>query len=514
MHSQLFTERGHFIFIGCELDSSGDDDKKKKKEAMVKMRIADEPMGPWFGEASLFDLNSANSGNKGVRFGVHAHPWASDLKNGEIIVSWTEPWPGTVEMAKVKLVMQPSPPRVMESTATATTAATAIAYYSRHRRNNARAAISDCFDEEPILEDTEPESEPELEPEPEPKPEPEPEPDPEPELEPEPEEEEVEVDPEQKLCNRDKARNKALAKLAGQYNREEDSDPDTESVYDFKKAFEKLLAPPGCSSPSPSFEEELTASILRPYSGYDLRTIVPNDISGSWILGETDCHYPDDAFDNNRNSLDDNRDNNQGEKIPPLLSQRELEEQAAAAKDANHNSSSTNSSPQTNNHSSSFWLHDSDTNTEYSTSVSPVSSSPIAIAAGNPPHHYPPPPPDPDPYGYAYPYPPPYGSPPPPPIPGTEFSMVGSPLSVFDTHSSSQTAATTIRRGKKKYAVKKLLWGKKDQAQAQAPAEQAQEQGQVEGGIGDGGGNEKKGWKNSLKKMAIAKFLKGGGGSA
>ena len=505
MHAQLFTERGHFIFIGCELDSSGDDDKKKKKkkEAMVKMRLADGPMGPWFGEASLFDLNTANSGNKGVRFGVHAHPWASDLKNGEIIVSWTEPWPGTVEMAKVKLVMQPSPPRVMESTATTTNATTSIAYHSRHRRNNARAAISDWFDEEPIPEDPEPESGPELEPEPEPEPEP--------ELE--PEEEEVEVDPEQKLCNRDRARNKALAKLAGQYNREEDSDPDTESVLDFKKAFEKnLLAPPGCSSPSTSFQEELTASILRPYSGYDLRTIVPNDITGSWILGETDCHYPDDAFDNNRDSLDDNRASNQGEGTPPFLFQRELEEQAAAAKDANHNSSSTNSSPQTNNNSSSFWLHDSDdTNTEYSTSGSPVFSSPIAIAASN---HYPPPPPDPDSYGYAYPYPPPHGSPPPPPIPGAELSMVGSPLSVFDTHSSSQTAATTIRRRKKKYAVKKLLWGKKDQAPAQTPAEQAQEQVQAEGGIGDGGGNEKKGWKNSLKKSAIAKFLKGGGGSA
>ncbi|PUU74791.1 hypothetical protein B9Z19DRAFT_1055387 [Tuber borchii] len=422
--------------------------------------------------------------------------------------------------------MQPSPlPRVMESTATATAATTTVAYHSRHCRNNARAAISDFFDEAPIPEDPEPESEPELEPEPESEPDLELEPESEPDLELEPEsepelesgfepepEEEVEVNPEQKLCNREKARNKALAKLAGQYNREEDSDPDTESVCDFKKAFENMLDPPGCSSPSPSFEEELTGSILRPYSGYYLRTIVPNDISGSWILEETDCHYPDDAFDNNRDSLDDSCDNNQGEKIPPLLSKKDLEEQAAAAKNANHNSSSTNSSPETSNYSSSFWRHDSDTNTEYSTSASPVFSSPIAIAASNPPHHYPPPPPDPDQCGRAYPYPPPHGSLLPPPIPGTELSMVGSPLSVFDTHSSSQTVATTVRRGKKKYAVKKLLWGKKDQAQAQP--EQAQEQVQAEGGVGDGGGNEKKGWKNSLKKSAIAKFLKGGGGSA
>ena len=484
MHEQLFTERGHFIFIGCELGGCGDD------KTMVKMRLADEPMGPWFGEASLFDLNTANSGNKGVRFGVHAHTWASDLENGEIMVSWTEPWPGSVEMARVKLAMQP-----MDSTATTTPAATTtIVQSSRHRRKNARVVISDCFEEEPIPEDPEPEPKAEevevyseVEANVEVEADAEVEADTEVEVDTEVEANpEVEVDPALELCKREKARNKALAKLAGVYNREEDSDADTESVFDFKTAFQNIITLPGRTSPS-SFTSELSASsIIRPYSGYDLRTPIPDGLTGSWILEEGDCHYSDDAFDDNPDSLD--------EQIPTL--EGELEEEVAeevAEKGDNYNSGSTTSSPQSNNHHSSFWLQDSDTNTEYSASVSHVSSSPITATTTDPTHHY-----HPSDLSSMH------LSPSSPPLPGIDEIMGGVTLSVFDTHSSSQTATTAIRRGGKKSAVvKKLLWGGGKKSQADdAGAE----------GIVGGDGSQKKGWKNSIKKSAIAKFLMMGGG--
>ncbi|KAG0135455.1 hypothetical protein HOY82DRAFT_551529 [Tuber indicum] len=454
MHARLFTERGHFIFIGRELCSGGSD----KKEAMVKMRLADEPMGPWFGEASLFDLNQADGGSKGVKFGVHAHSWASNLGNGEIIVSWTEPWPGGVEMAKVKLVMQRSPPPnvIVSTTATATTA---VAQRSRHHRKNARVAFDDYFDEEPIPDDPEPEHEPEPEPKEE------------------EEEEEEEVDQEQKLCKREKARNKALAKLSGEYRREEDSDSETQSVFDFKAVFRNLGAPRS-ASPSSLLQGEDTPEgnspplAVRPYSGYDQRIIVPGDITGSWVLGERNRDRTDDTFDN-RDSQD--------QKIANL----KREPKAVANSDKRINSS-TNPLPLTNNQSSS--INNSDTNTEHLTSISPTTSSPITAPTSSPRHY---PPSGEGAYQNAHPYPPSCAS---PPLPDIEAAMANHPLSVFDTHSSSQTS-TGVR---KKHRAKKFPWGGK----------KTQEEAQVEEVVGDG--NEKKGWKNSLKRSAIAKFLMGG----
>ncbi|KAG0635311.1 hypothetical protein HOY80DRAFT_893355 [Tuber brumale] len=364
-------------------------------------------------------------------------------------------------MAKVKLVMRPSPPSVIVSTTA--TAASAVARPPGHHRKNARVTFDDYFDEEPIPED------------------------PEPEHEPEPEPEEEEADQEQKLRKREKARKKTLAKLAGEYRREEDSDPDTESVFDFKAAFQNLVAP-RTTSPSSFLGESLSSHqaentpkehspplVVRPYSGYDQRIVVPGDITGSWILEERNCHHSDDTFNN--------RDN-QDQQIANL--KRELE--AVAKSDKHTKNSSTNSSQLTNNQFS--WINNSDTNTEYSTSISPT-TSPIATATKSP-RRYPR-------SGAsvnqnAYPYPPSCTS---PPVPGIEAAIANHPLSIFDTHSSSQTSTTATDVGKK-HRAKKSLWGGK----------KTQEEAHVEEAVRDG--NEKKGWKNSIKKSAIAKFLMGG----
>ncbi|CUS14601.1 unnamed protein product [Tuber aestivum] len=456
MHSQLFSEQGHFIFIGCELGGG------ENKEVVIKMRLADEPMGPWFGEASLFNLNKVNRGNNGVKFGVHAHSWASNLENGEILVSWTEPWPGGVEMARVKLVMKPSP-IVMVSTASATTTTTTnVVQSSIHSEENPRAVIGDYFDEEPIPEDLEPELKPESESEPGSGSGPEPksgfefEFEFEPVSQPEPESEE---DEELKLRKRTKARDKALAKLAGSYRREEDSDGDTESVFDFKAAFQNLFGRPRPASPS---------SIVPYPSGYDLRTAIPGDITGSWILNERDCRYSN-VFNNH---------DGQDQQIATLGRQLEV----TANSDNCTNSSSANSSPHTNNQSS--WLNDSDTNTDYSTSVPPTAS--LITSATNTAPQYAPSGPN------AFPYQHLHGTS--PPLPGAETATEKSLPSVFDTDSSSQASdSTTVP--KKKSPHRKNLWGKKARAEV---------------GEEVGGGNEKKGWKNSIKKSAIAKFLRGG----
>ncbi|PWW79115.1 hypothetical protein C7212DRAFT_153984, partial [Tuber magnatum] len=336
---------------------------------------------------------------------------------------------------------------------------------SIHFRKSSGMSVDDCFDEEPIPEDLETKPELELEPELES------------ELGPELE---SELESESELEPRDKARNRALAKLAGVYCRD-DSDSDTQSVFDIKMAFQNLLAPPRPASPS-SFSSGLPPSgpaqtrpkepspalAPRPCSGYDLRTIAPEDITGSWILEERNCYYDGDVFNNH---------DDQDRQIATLKRQLEV----AANSDNRTNNSSTNSSPYTNNQIS--WLNDSDTNTEYSTSASPT-FSPIA-AATNASHRYTPSGPS------VYPYPDPYGVS--PPLPDIEAVMEKPSLSTFESDSSSQTSATTAAG--KKYAVKKSLRRKK-----------AREG--VEEGVG--GGSEKKGWKNSIKKSAIAKFLMGG----
>lgn len=96
-HTTLFssTNEGLFVMIGC--DGSGD--------GKVRLKIAENPWGPWRGEGWLLDLETEDRGYTGVKSCVYAHLWASDLEQGELVLSWSEPWPGGVEMVKIGFEM-------------------------------------------------------------------------------------------------------------------------------------------------------------------------------------------------------------------------------------------------------------------------------------------------------------------------------------------------------------------------------------------------------------------------
>lgn len=89
------TKEGLFIMIGC--DGSGD--------GKVRFKIAENPWGPWRGEGWILDLETEDRGYTGVKSCVYAHLWASDLERGELVLSWSEPWPGGVEMVKIGFEM-------------------------------------------------------------------------------------------------------------------------------------------------------------------------------------------------------------------------------------------------------------------------------------------------------------------------------------------------------------------------------------------------------------------------
>lgn len=96
-HTTLFSSNneGLFAMIGC--DGSGD--------GKVRLKIAENPWGPWRGEGWLLDLETEDRGYTGVKSCVYAHLWASDLEQGELVLSWSEPWPGGVEMIKIGFEM-------------------------------------------------------------------------------------------------------------------------------------------------------------------------------------------------------------------------------------------------------------------------------------------------------------------------------------------------------------------------------------------------------------------------
>lgn len=77
--------------MGC--DKSGD--------GKVRFKIAENPWGPWRGEGWLLDIATEDRGYKGAKSCIYVHLWASDLERGELMLSWSEPWPGGVEMIKI-----------------------------------------------------------------------------------------------------------------------------------------------------------------------------------------------------------------------------------------------------------------------------------------------------------------------------------------------------------------------------------------------------------------------------
>ncbi|KAL7269911.1 hypothetical protein RUND412_007404 [Rhizina undulata] len=92
--------RGHgtFIFVGC--NNTGDN--------KVRLKTAPSPWGPWSGDEWILDLSKEERGNRGVKSCIYAHVWASSLDKGQLTISWSEPWPGGVEMAKIRFAMEES----------------------------------------------------------------------------------------------------------------------------------------------------------------------------------------------------------------------------------------------------------------------------------------------------------------------------------------------------------------------------------------------------------------------
>ncbi|RPB03060.1 hypothetical protein L873DRAFT_275174 [Choiromyces venosus 120613-1] len=543
-HSNMFSERGQFIFIGLERSPTA-----LRSGARVKMSVADEPTGPWFGEITLLDLNTVDRGHPGMKFGVHVHTFASNPALGEILFSWSEPWPGGVEMARVKFAQ--SSPVVPPPTAT-------LVKSTKHHRKNAHARVGvtieleEDFSKEPIPEDIV--------------------------LLTEAEKAEAEK---KKLIRRDKAIAKAQAKISGHYRREDDSEADSESLFDFERDFSKIktnygLTPPEAHSNyrvllnesrlrSPAVSAgglpiqeggESSSSGLpvfpnRYYSSYDLHTQIPEGLTGSWILNESDAGGFDtgtgrevdesNVLANHHNHNHSNHDAVYEATVQKLTNlQMELEAAVVGGScdgssgfnrngsrsgrndianvSNNNNSSSINSSPQTPPHAKgqAFWLNNdnnsssvnySDTNTDYSNSpAAGVPSPPSPMFVLNQRHCYP--------SCSAgahqvYSSPQLLGSPPSPPaLLGIEGFVLASAQAMtdFEAQANAQRVNTaTTGGGGRKHTVKKLLWGKKAQGEQEGGQMQMQMQDEADA-------EEKKGWKKSLKKSAVAKFLRGGGG--
>lgn len=91
-NSGLFGPERRWVFVGCS----------KFGTSMVMMGAEARLEGPW----SLTPLFRADylDQPQGYRYCMYGHPWAYDAEQGELLVTWSEGWPGGVVGAKVKLV--------------------------------------------------------------------------------------------------------------------------------------------------------------------------------------------------------------------------------------------------------------------------------------------------------------------------------------------------------------------------------------------------------------------------
>lgn len=91
--STLFGTERPWCFVGCS----------KFADSVVMMGAEASLEGPW----SLTPLFRADGIGQpgGYRYCIYAHPWALDPSRGDLLVTWSENWPGGVVGANVKLVM-------------------------------------------------------------------------------------------------------------------------------------------------------------------------------------------------------------------------------------------------------------------------------------------------------------------------------------------------------------------------------------------------------------------------
>lgn len=93
IHSNIFGTKRPWVFIGCT----------KWADSQVMIGAEANLEGPWT-LTSLFTASGIHQPDK-YMYCMYPHPWAFDEDEGELLVTWSEHWPGGVVGAKVKLVM-------------------------------------------------------------------------------------------------------------------------------------------------------------------------------------------------------------------------------------------------------------------------------------------------------------------------------------------------------------------------------------------------------------------------
>lgn len=85
------TEEGLVVIISCDGSGGGE----------VRLKIAENPWGRWRGEGSIINLGQEDKGIRGIKSCDYAHLWANDFNARELLLSWSEPWPGGVGVFKI-----------------------------------------------------------------------------------------------------------------------------------------------------------------------------------------------------------------------------------------------------------------------------------------------------------------------------------------------------------------------------------------------------------------------------
>ena len=95
--SNLFCpgEGKDYVFIGVSNQAT----------SKVLMSVAGQLEGSWQDWFELFTATSLDY-SAGYRYCIYPHPWAFREQDGELMVTWCEPFPGGVIAAKVKFQMQ------------------------------------------------------------------------------------------------------------------------------------------------------------------------------------------------------------------------------------------------------------------------------------------------------------------------------------------------------------------------------------------------------------------------
>ncbi len=83
-----------YVLIGVDMSGS----------SAVVMATAPCLEGPWEEFVPLFSAPNLE-GPTGYRYCMYPHPWAYNEADGELLVTWSEHWPGGVIAAKVKFEM-------------------------------------------------------------------------------------------------------------------------------------------------------------------------------------------------------------------------------------------------------------------------------------------------------------------------------------------------------------------------------------------------------------------------